>query len=339
MRENRALVISSPGHIALERRPIPEPGRDEALIEVQYVALCGSDSKLFAGAYTNPHRYPVVLGHEWVGRAVSVGEGAGDLKPGDFVVGDCSVYCGECAMCAVNRNHCEAIEKRGITIDGGCADYIAVNRRHLYRCPPAEDCKPFVLTEPTSVGANGIGRVPREALGRASRALVFGAGGIGLLTLLTLQEFPFDEIVMTDPAREKLELALGFGFPNVRACDDAAGLDPASFGLVVEAAGSAASLKLCSRLAAPAAHVVLLGHQKPCELDFGEIMGKSLTIHASNGSTGGFERALAIVQKRKGIIERLITATVPLDEAADYISRRRHAEGNIKVVIDLRSGR
>lgn len=334
MQRNMALVIQAPMQIVLEERPVPRPGPDEVLVEVQYVALCGSDVKLYAGSYTAPHRYPVVMGHEWVGRVAETGSGVVDLQRGDAVTGDCSVYCGDCFACYANKNHCTRIEKRGITVDGGCSRYIVAKRLHLYKCPPGQDYKPYVLTEPTAVGVNGIlTRVPQSALMRASRAAVLGAGGIGLLSLLSLAEYPIREIVVVDPVPEKLALAESFGLAGVFPCGDLSRLQ-SGFDIVVEAAGATQTLQACPSLAAPAGHIVLLGHQKPAELDFGEVIKKSLTIHASNGSTGGFEKALQIIEKRREQVSGLITATVPLAEAPAFMARQE-SKNNIKVVIDL----
>lgn len=337
MQPNHALVIQGKNKIALEERPMPQAGPGEVLINVHYVALCGSDAKLFNGTYTAPHSYPVVLGHEWIGQVVHVGLGVDDFQAGDMVTGDCSLYCGQCSACAVNKNHCRSIQKRGITIDGGSCNYIVVSHIHLYKCPETDDYKPFVLTEPTAVGANGIlGRITHNTMMHINRAVILGAGGIGVLSLLSLVDYPIKEIVMVDLAQEKLNLVESFRLPNVSTCQDYEVLNK-GFDLVVEAAGATPTLQASPKLAAPAGHIVLLGHQKPAELDFGEIIKKSLTIYASNGSTGGFERALGTISKHKDLVSKLITTTIPLAEAPDYISKQKHTHNNIKVVIDLRA--
>lgn len=335
MQTNHALVIHGKHNIVLEERSIPQPGPGEVLINVQYVALCGSDAKLYNGTYTSPHSYPVVLGHEWIGQVVYTGQGVEDLSPGDIATGDCSVYCGHCPSCATNRNHCRSIQKRGITIDGGCSNYIVINQRHLYKCPKTDDYKPFVLTEPTAVGANGIiGRIPHNTIIHTNRAVILGAGGIGILALMSLLDYSINEIVIVDLDQKKLDLVKSFGLRNVSAMCDHDGLDN-GFDLVVEAAGATPTLQAAPSLAAPSGNIVMLGHQKPAEMDFGEIMRKSLSIYASNGSTGGFEKALGTISKHKNMVSKLITATIPLSNAAEYITNRKHTENNIKVVIDL----
>lgn len=336
MTQNLALVIQKPDVIKLEERPLPAPAPDEVLVEVQYTALCGSDVKLYNGTYTAPHHYPVVVGHEWVGRVVNAGLDVADLLPGDVVTGDCSVFCGACPMCTVNKNHCENIEKSGITVDGKCGNYITAKRMHIYKCPSLDDIKPLVLTEPTAVSVNGIVcRVPERELKRAKSALVLGAGGIGILATLVLCECPLPRIVVVDVAEDKLELVKSFGLPGVEICNNISALNE-QFDIVVEAAGQSATLAETARFAAPAGHIICLGHQKTVELDFSTIIAKSLTIHASNGSTGNFEQAIQIIVKRQQIISQLITTTVKLADAADYIANNLQNAKNIKVVIDLR---
>ncbi len=336
MKQNRALVIEQPGTASLQARPLPQPAGSEVLVEVCYVALCGSDVKLFAGSYTAPHNYPLVPGHEWLGHITECGADVANLAPGDIVTGDCSLYCGRCTMCATNPNHCDHIQKSGITVDGRCSNFALVGARHIYKCPPLDDPLPFVLAEPAAVGANGLARLPRAEAQRARTAVVLGAGGIGMLALLSLCELPLERIVVADPLPEKRAMVEQFGLARVETSADVQALPSDAFDIVVEAAGQTVTLQACPRLAAPAGHIVLLGHQGASEVDFGAIVKKSLTVHASHGSTGGFEDAIRIIQKQPDIVRRLITRMVPLDDAPGYISDVMPHERNIKVVIDLR---
>lgn len=333
MEPNLALVIQEPESVILEERPVPKPGPGEVLVRVRYTAVCGSDRKLVDGHYTAPHRYPVVMGHEWLGEVEALGGGVEDLAVGDTVTGDCSLYCGTCDRCQVNPNHCESIEKRGITVDGACVRHLCVQRRHVYRCPSSD--RILVLTEPMSVGVNGIlNRVPPAVLARVRRTLILGGGGIGLLSLLTLRDTVDGTIVLVDPDQEKRELADSFGLKDVETRQNSDGLE-GTFDLVVEAAGQASSLRCGIDAAAPTAHLVCLGHQGTLELPFGTVITKSLTIHASNGSTGGFPMAMRLLLQYRELAERLITKTVPLEDAPNYLLGGIRQEKNIKVVVEL----
>lgn len=336
---NRGLIIQGPGRVTLEAFPMPEPGPGEVRVRMRYVALCGSDRKLLEGSYKAPHQYPILIGHEWVGEVDALGTGcAPGLAAGDLVTGDCSLYCGECFYCTTegNRNHCLGIQKRGITVDGACAEYIVVRQRHLYRCEGRE-ALPFVLTEPMSVSATALGlRFSREALGRVRRALVIGGGGIGALALFTLRDLGVEDITLVDLVEEKLAVADSLGLPGVRTlASDLSDLPESAFDLILEASGSGAALKRTPALAAPDGKIVLIGHQGSLELDFGLVMKKSLTLAASMGSTGGFEDAARIIAQHPDSVTKVITRIVPLDQAVAYLTEEKPRPGDLKVVIGV----
>lgn len=334
--KNPSLRITGPGCVSLDDAPIPQLAGGEVGVCVHYVALCGSDIKLYHGTYTAPHSYPVVLGHEWVGEVEAVSPAAGEQwNVGDIVTGDCSVFCGQCARCKIDVNQCFTIQKRGITRDGGCARHIAVPARHLHRCPSGEDIKPFVLAEPLSVAMQGIrNRVPAPVLARAQQALIVGGGGIGIASLIALVDCGVGSITIADPVAEKRALIASYGLPNV-ATVSALPSTPDAFDLVVEAAGSGDALRQAFSLAAPLGTIVCLGHQGAVEMDGGALIKKSLTLIGNIGSSGGFEQAIEAIAAHRPMVASMITRTVPLAEAEAYFQNDLDREVNVKVVIDL----
>jgi L-iditol 2-dehydrogenase len=333
---NPCLRIAAPGRVVLEDAPMPQLANGEVAVSVQYVALCGSDIKLYHGAYTAPHSYPMVLGHEWVGHVEeATPAAASQWKTGDIITGDCSIFCGECPRCKIDVNHCLTIQKRGITRDGACARHIAVNASHLHRCPAVADIKPFVLSEPLAVAFQGIhNRVSAAALTRTQKALIIGGGGIGIASLIALLEAGIPSITIADPVARKRDLIDSFRLANVTTAS-ALPSSPDSFDLIVEAAGSGAALSQALCLAAPLATILCLGHQGPVEIDGGALIKKSLNLLGSIGSSGGFEKAIAAIQSHKSIVEKMITRTVPIMGAVDFFKNDLDREVNVKVVIDL----
>jgi len=333
---NPCLRILGPGRVSVEDLPMPQLADGEVAVRVDYVALCGSDIKLFHGAYTAPHSYPIVLGHEWVGQIEDVTAGAAALfRPGEIVTGDCSLFCGKCIHCATDKNHCLHIQKRGITRDGACARHIAVHFRHLHRCPNVADIRPYALSEPMSVGVQGVlNRVPQAQIRAARRALIVGCGGIGISTLISLLDFEIPQIVIADPVGKKTELVASFHLANVRTAAELPSV-AGSFDLVVEAAGSGTALKQALALAAPRGTIVCLGHQSLVELDCGMLVKKSLNLLGSIGSSGGFGRAIETIEARTDLVARMITRIVPLAEAETFFRNDLDREQNIKILIDL----
>jgi len=315
---------------------MPAVAEGEAGVRVRYVALCGSDLKLYAGTYKAPHTYPVVLGHEWVGEIerLTPAAAAAGWKMGETVTGDCSIFCGDCAGCAKDPNHCLTIEKRGITRDGGCAQHIALPCRHLHRCPGGADSKPYTLTEPISVAVQGIlNRVPHERLGAARNALIAGCGGIGISALLALLGFEIPSITIVDPVAAKTALVSSFRLGNVVTAAEWPAYG--SFDLIVEASGSPESLKRAMSLAATRGTIVCLGHQGAVELNCGALIQKSLTIVGSIGSSGGFDQAIEIIQAHADLVARMITRIVPLSQAEAFFRDELHCGVNVKVLINL----
>jgi threonine dehydrogenase-like Zn-dependent dehydrogenase len=333
---NRCLRIHAPADLRAEEIAMPILAEGEAGVRVRYVALCGSDLKLYACTYKAPHTYPVVLGHEWVGEIETLTPAAvaAGWKTGEVVTGDCSIFCGQCAGCAKDPNHCLTIEKRGITRDGGCAQHIAVPSRHLHRCPGGEDCKPYALTEPVSVAVQGIlNRIPGERIRGARNALIAGCGGIGISALLALLQFDIPSITIADPIKAKTSLVSSFSLANVfTAAELPAG---GCFDLIVEASGSPESLQRAMELAAPRGTIACLGHQGTVPLNCGALIQKSLTLVGSIGSSGGFDQAIEIIRAHTDLVSRMITRIVPLSQAEAFFRDELHRETNIKVMIDL----
>lgn len=340
---NTSITIKSAGKLNITNTPIPEPDTEQLLVRVHYVALCGSDTKLYNGSYMAPHTYPIVIGHEWVGEIIKIGAGASkNWNVGDIVTGDCSIYCNSCKNCRRGfKNHCLFIEKRGITQNGTCSQYIAAHQRHLHKCPPLQQTKVLALAEPLAVSVEAVvNRIPANELKNIRNALIIGAGGIGALAVFLLRDMGTPHIVITDTLAEKLAIIDSFGFNNVKTAvtglHDKAITETNGFDLIIEAAGSSSALQKAIELANPRGKIVCVGHQQTAELDFPLVMKKSLTIIASIGSSGGFTRAIRLVEKNATNIVKLITTTIPLRDAAQFFNRELDSACDVKVAIDMK---
>ena len=102
----KAMTLVAYDQLKLAEVPVPEPGPGEVLCRIKSVAICGSDPKMIHGGYKFanwPPYYPFIMGHEWAGQVVKVGQGVKDFKPGDRVAGEAHVGCGKCDNC--KRGH------------------------------------------------------------------------------------------------------------------------------------------------------------------------------------------------------------------------------------------
>ena len=93
----KAMMLTAYDRLELATVPVPVPGAGEVLCRIKSVAICGSDPKMIHGGYRFanwPPYYPFIMGHEWAGQVVAVGEGVRDFVPGDRVAGEAHVGCG-----------------------------------------------------------------------------------------------------------------------------------------------------------------------------------------------------------------------------------------------------
>lgn len=185
-------VTANKGQIEVVTRDIPEG--DGELITVTSSGICGSDLHLIAAGLSK-----VVLGHEF----------GGYTQDGRLVAVRPTGECGACASCRsfASSTCTEATTKaHGIAIDGGLAQYVRVDPSRLFEVPKGIDASDVGLVEPIAVVIHGINRVMPE---KDSRAVVVGAGSIGLLAAAALKHRNVDvELVARHPhqfsAAEKL---------------------------------------------------------------------------------------------------------------------------------------
>jgi threonine dehydrogenase-like Zn-dependent dehydrogenase len=262
----RAVAVNFESH-KLEVKQVAEPKRladDEVLFRVNQVGVCGTDREIAAIRLVLPPPGDsfLTLGHEALGQVIEVGRNAGPLKPGDWVVPMVRRPCPGCRPCASGRPDLCATGQyleRGIVRLHGYFTELAVDEsRYLLRVPSdLLDCA--ILVEPLTAVEKAVETALRAHIEYFTfdppRALVLGAGAIGILAALTLRERGFDVAVASLEDREHprirvLEMA---GIPYTAA--DAA---PPS-DIVIEAAGAAAALTAGMRSLAHNGVLIVLG--------------------------------------------------------------------------------
>lgn len=191
------LVPGKPQTLTLADVPEPQPGPDQAVLETIAVGICGTDRELLLGEHGAAPKGDAVLipGHECLARVVSAPAGCG-LSPGDLVAPTVRRPCGkpECGPCAHGRpDLCVTLQytERGIQgADGYQCERFVESPAYLVPVPAALG-RTGVLCEPTSVVAKAITEaqaVQRARLDwRPKRALVTGAGPVGLLAAMLLR--------------------------------------------------------------------------------------------------------------------------------------------------------
>src|SRR5690625_4899392 len=161
---------------------IPIPNSDEVVIKVELAGVCGTDLKLYKGDYKS-YTTPVILGHEFCGIIVEMGEDITNFHKGNKVVAETIVEsCRSCENCLNNnKNLCNFKKRIGFDYNGSFAEYIKVKENQLHLLHSNVQSKDAVLAEPLAVVVHALNKT---AVNPGDVVLIIGPGTIGLLSVM-----------------------------------------------------------------------------------------------------------------------------------------------------------
>jgi threonine dehydrogenase-like Zn-dependent dehydrogenase len=226
----RAAVMTQPGVIEVQRFPMPDPEPGAVVLEMSMSGICGTDKHTFRGEVMQyagtPHErqieYPLICGHENVGRVAALGGEIIDsegrpLRPGDRVVPGANITCGRCWYCQSGQPYymCERLEDYGNSLGcaarphlfGGWSEYMyLLPGTRLFRVPDELPDHVAVLTEPMAV-THGFERARRLNDTFAETVAVFGVGSLGMCHLIKARLMGAGRIVAIDRLPTRLASA------------------------------------------------------------------------------------------------------------------------------------
>lgn len=315
----RALVVSAPGAVAVAT--IDEPSANLSDVEVTPLlsGICGTDLELIDGTIDPAYvHYPLVLGHEWVGRLLNDIDGTAEV--GEHVVVEGLIPCGECDECGgANSNRCTTYDEIGFTRQGALAERIVVPQRLVHRLEETVDVADAALIEPMAVVWRALTRIPLRS---SIRVAIVGDGTIALLCAYLVRLFDPATVVVVGRRNAQKKLAEAAG------ADQYLTVTPTgSFDLVIEAAGSASSAMTALSLVARGGMVIMLGlpvHGTKIEVAPDDLVNDDLIIQGSFSYTReAFTRVVAEVNAKRLTPSFLITHRFSLDESLRAIDTLR----------------
>lgn len=177
----KTIVQTGTRSVEVQEQPEPEPGKDEVLVRVHTAGLCGSDAHAYL--YEEGYKWipiPRIMGHEYSGEVVEVGENVTDFEPGMKIVEEPIHHCGRCFQCRNEQsNVCQNFSITGMHRDGAYREKVTVSSEHLHRVPEDVPLKEAAITEPASIATRAV--LTQSNVTAGDNVLVEGPGPIGTL--------------------------------------------------------------------------------------------------------------------------------------------------------------
>ncbi|KGS29000.1 dehydrogenase [Burkholderia pseudomallei] len=352
----RAVVCHGPQDYRLEQVPVPKPGPDEILTQVERVGICMGDIKTFRGApsfwgdavqprYVKP---PMIPGHEFVCRVVALGPGAErrGVKAGDRVISEQIVPCWSCRFCGHGQYWmCQKHDLYGFqnNVHGAMAEYMIFTKEAIvHRVPDSIPTDEAILIEPLSCSLHAA---DRANVGFDDVVVVAGAGTLGLGIIGAVRLRHPKQLIVLDMKPERAALARRMGADDVwnpaeenviekiRAITGGYGCD-----IYIEATGhhravgqGLAMLRKLGRF------VEFSVFNDEASVDW-SIIGdrKELDVLGSHLGPYMYPRAIEFIASRRIDVRGIVTHTFPLSRFADAFAVMERGEQSLKVVLDPR---
>ena len=212
----KVAIMTDIQKMDFEERPIPQPKDDEVLVKLDYVGICGSDLHYYETGAIGDYvvKPPFVLGHEPGGVVVEVGKDVKHLQVGDRVALEPGKTCGQCEFCKEGKyNLCpDVVFFATPPVDGVFQEYVAHEANLCFKLPDNVSPLEGALIEPLAVGFHAA--IQGDAhLGQ--KAVVMGAGCIGLVSMMALKARGVSEVYVVDVMDKRLEKAMELGATGV----------------------------------------------------------------------------------------------------------------------------
>ena len=301
----KAVKIMKPNElqiIDMEKPAIDE--KNNVLVKIHVAGICGSDVGIYHGKNAAA-TYPRVIGHEMVGEIVETGENVTKRKVGDRVIIDQVTACGHCYACRKGRpNVCENLQVRGVHIDGGYREYMAVPESDCYLLPETISYEDAVMIEPTTIAVQACSRAE---LVFEDNLMIIGAGALGSSILRIARLYNPHKIIMVDIEEDKLKESLENGATDIinskvedvveKAHELTDGYGPT---VVIDAACFHGSFLTACKCAGNAGRVITMGFGvDPDEINQFAITSKELDVRGSRLQNRKFQTVIDMVNKGK----------------------------------------
>lgn len=323
----KAVVLSQPGSIRVERIPDPAPAAGQIVVAPDSCGICGTDIHIIDGEFVGT-RYPIVPGHEFSGQIVALGRDVSGLRVGDVVAVEPSLFCGYCHFCRIGRgNLCENFNSIGVGgEDGACAEFVAVPADKAFVLPESFPRAWGPLVEPVSCAIHGFDLLSMRI---ADHVLIYGAGTMGLILCQIATHHAAGSVSVVDRNLARLPVAASLGADHTAANADEFDR-PQGWEVVIDATGSVAAIEEGLRRVRRGGSFLMFGvaaKDATASISPFRVYNEEIRILGSMAILGSFARARDIVGAGAINGDALITHRMAIDDYEEAIAAFRRGDG------------
>jgi (R,R)-butanediol dehydrogenase/meso-butanediol dehydrogenase/diacetyl reductase len=349
----RAAVWHAKEDVRVETVAVPPfPSAGWVKVKVDWCGICGSDlHEYIAGPIFIPTEEPhpltgkqgsLILGHEFTGTVVEVGEGVSNVSVGDFVAPDACQHCGECITCRTGRyNVCEKLAFTGLHNDGAFAKYVNIPAELCYKLPSGVSPEAGALIEPLATGFKAV-REAGSILGET--VVIIGAGTIGLGTLMAAKAAGAGKVIMLEMSKARTAKAEECGADvilNPAECDAVAEIKAMTGGSGADVSFECVGNKFTGPLAVDvirnAGRAVIVGiFEEPSSFNFFSLSGTDKRVIGTLAYTlEDFKGVSALLATGQLKAEPMITGKIELEDIVEkgFLELINNKDENIKIIV------
>ncbi len=329
----KALIYNNGIHYGERRMPeILNP--KDAIVKVTLSSICTSDLHIIKG-FVPRAKSDIVLGHEFVGEVVAIGDDVKKVSVGDRVSANCETFCGECYFCKRGWvNNCiNGGWELGCRIDGCQAEYVRVPYADngLTKLPDSVSYENALFVG--DILASGYFGAEMCEIRKGDTIAVIGAGPVGLCTMMCAKYMGAGKIIAIDIDKTRLKIAQEQGLADEVFTPETCDITNADG--VIECAGTGETFQLAWKIARPNAIVgVVAMYEENQILPLPQMYGKNLTFKTGGVDANKCDLLVKLIEEKKISTDFLITHTFSLDRILDaYRLFEEKPEGCLKISI------
>ncbi|UPM44273.1 zinc-dependent alcohol dehydrogenase [Halocatena salina] len=302
----KQIVQTGPETVEVQQGNRPSPDPNEVLVRVHTAGLCGSDAHAYR--YDGGYEWipiPRIMGHEYSGEVVAVGDGVTSVSTGQRVVEEPIHHCGDCFQCDNGQeNVCQNFSITGMHRDGAYAEYTVVEPQHLHSIPDGVDLGTAAITEPTSIAARAV--FDRSSVTPGDTVLVEGPGPIGSLIACIADSMGANVLVsgLGQDTTDRLPRLASIDIDTVDVESESLEelvderTDGLGFDVVFDTTGHRSGIETAVDVTRKGGQVVVVGLPgDPSSLFMTPIVRSEIEVNTSYGSTWtNFEQALRLME-------------------------------------------